>query len=247
MGARYGRVVGVDRDSHWLEIEFAPRTLRLDSPSLPAPKRRQLANRLLGLDIDLAPFQQMARRDAILAPLVRQRPGLRRPALLNPFEAVVRAVAGQLISVAAATTLVARLTARFGERLPAGHVAFPTPERLTGAESAIQSLGYPRSKARTIALAAKAVLDGTLDWPVLGGDPDLADRRLRGIPGVGPWTSAYVRWRALGDLDAFPASDLGIIKAMAREGVRSHAVAGRAERWRPWRGLAIAHLWASLA
>jgi 3-methyladenine DNA glycosylase/8-oxoguanine DNA glycosylase len=53
--------------------------------------------------------------------------------------------------------------------------------------------------------------------------------------------------RALGDRDAFPSADLGVIKAMEAAGVTRRSIIEVAERWRPWRGYATLHLWASLA
>ena len=90
--------------------------------------------------------------------------------------------------------------------------------------------------------------DGHVRWDALRAlPPDEAQRALDALPGVGPWTASYVRMRALGDRDAFPAADLGVIKAMAAAGVDRRAIAGVAERWRPWRGYATLHLWASLS
>jgi AraC family transcriptional regulator of adaptative response / DNA-3-methyladenine glycosylase II len=71
---------------------------------------------------------------------------------------------------------------------------------------------------------------------------------LRAIPGVGEWTAQYIALRQLREPDAFPASDLGVLRALADErGVRPkvHEVLARAERWRPWRAYAAQHLWAA--
>ena len=65
------------------------------------------------------------------------------------------------------------------------------------------------------------------------------------IPGIGEWTANYVAMRALGEPDAFPASDLGIVKALQEGDTRPTAkqVAARAEAWRPWRAYAAIYLW----
>ena len=84
-------------------------------------------------------------------------------------------------------------------------------------------------------------------WPGLNRAD--VERRLLAIPGIGPWTVAYVSLRALGDPDAFLPTDIGVRNALDRLGVDSdaRAAARRAEAWRPWRSYALAHLWTTLA
>jgi AraC family transcriptional regulator of adaptative response / DNA-3-methyladenine glycosylase II len=71
---------------------------------------------------------------------------------------------------------------------------------------------------------------------------------LRALPGIGEWTAQYVAMRALREPDAFPAADIGLLRAMAdADGTRPTAAAllARAEAWRPWRAYAAQHLWTS--
>jgi AraC family transcriptional regulator of adaptative response / DNA-3-methyladenine glycosylase II len=144
------------------------------------------------------------------------------------------------VSVAGARTTLGKLARRLGTPLarPVGDVThlFPTPEALAGAPD----LGMPSTRATAIRRLAELVLEGELE---LSGaaDPDASMRTLTSIPGVGPWTAAYVAMRALRDPDAFPAVDLGLQRAAARLGLGD--VDERAERWRPWRGYAAMHLW----
>jgi len=72
---------------------------------------------------------------------------------------------------------------------------------------------------------------------------------LCSVPGIGEWTAHYIAMRAFGEPDAFPASDLGLRKALgARRAPLSHAeVARLAEAWRPWRAYAAMALWSELA
>jgi 3-methyladenine DNA glycosylase/8-oxoguanine DNA glycosylase len=208
--------------------------------------------RLLDLDADLNPFLAMARTDPLLGPLVRRRPGVRRPLIPDPFEGLMRAVVGQQVSVPAASTLLGRIVARFGVRLlpPAGDElrAFPEPARIAEAGSTrLAEIGLPRARAAALAALGAAAAGGALDWDRLRGlRAEDADRALTEFPGIGPWTAAYLRLRVLGDPDAFPASDLGVIRALERLGVARRAIERRAERWRPWRAYATLHLWASL-
>ena len=77
---------------------------------------------------------------------------------------------------------------------------------------------------------------------------DDAVKRLRAIRGVGEWTAQYIALRQLREPDAFPAADLGLLRAMAgREGrgPSSSELLDRADAWRPWRAYAAQHLWAA--
>jgi AraC family transcriptional regulator of adaptative response / DNA-3-methyladenine glycosylase II len=79
------------------------------------------------------------------------------------------------------------------------------------------------------------------------GDLEATVERLAALPGIGTWTAQYIAMRAFREPDAFPASDLGLVRAMARAGVRPTAseLARRAEAWRPWRAYAAMHLWSA--
>jgi AraC family transcriptional regulator, regulatory protein of adaptative response / DNA-3-methyladenine glycosylase II len=69
------------------------------------------------------------------------------------------------------------------------------------------------------------------------------------LPGIGPWTASYIAMRALGDPDAFPAADLGLLRAFEQHGIAANrkSIEKRAEAWRPWRAYATHHLWANHA
>jgi AraC family transcriptional regulator of adaptative response / DNA-3-methyladenine glycosylase II len=166
----------------------------------------------------------------------------------------VRAILGQQVSVAAASTLAGRLAARFGTPIPdeAGGgegltTAFPSPAALAGAD--IAAIGLPRARAAALAgLAAAAAADPALFSPY--GAPEAAAVRLRALPGIGEWTAQYVAMRVLREPDAFPASDLGLLRAVASltgAAVRPSPgeLLARAEAWRPWRAYAALHLWAA--
>ena len=175
------------------------------------------ARRLFDLDADPAAIANVLRRDRMLAPLLRRKPGIRVPGAWDPFELAVRAIVGQQVSVAGATTILGRIAAEHGF----------APQRLADAEIG----GMPRRRAETIRLLARGVAAGDI---VLGRDD------LERLPGIGPWTASYVAMR-LGDRDAFPAGDLVLRRhagdLSARELVR------RAEAWRPFRAYAAMLLW----
>ena len=188
-------------------------------------------------------------KDPTLAPLVAARPGLRVPGAWDGFELAVRAVLGQQITVPGAIRLAGALVARFGAPFqdPDGvltHV-FPDPAALAGADPA--SMGMPRSRgAALLAVAAAVVADPGIFATGRGLDEAVA--ALRALPGIGEWTAQYIAMRQLREPDAFPAADIGLMRAMAdADGVRptAGALLARAETWRPWRAYAAQHLWAS--
>jgi AraC family transcriptional regulator, regulatory protein of adaptative response / DNA-3-methyladenine glycosylase II len=205
------------------------------------------ARHLLDLDADPGRIAAHLRRSPVLAASVRLRPGLRVPGAFDPFELAVRAILGQQVTVRGAAQLAGRIAARLGEPIhapetPALACLFPSPERIRDADLA--AIGMPETRARAIRSLAAIVADGTLD---LGATADPGDvvTRLVALPGIGEWTAEYVAMRALGEPDAFPASDLGLRRALSHEGTlpSSRELAELAEAWRPWRAYAALHLW----
>ncbi len=190
--------------------------------------------------------------DPILAPLVARRPGLRVPGAWDGFELAVRAILGQQITVPAATRLLGRLVLAHGARLPAtagdheglSHL-FPSPVRVADAD--IAALGMPGARALAVTSLARAIAaDPSLFSRGAGLDEAIA--KLRALPGIGEWTAQYIAMRELREPDAFPAADIGLMRAMAdRDGVRPSPseLLARVEAWRPWRAYAALHLWAA--
>ncbi len=199
--------------------------------------------RLLDLDADPVAVDAHLAADPALRPLVTRAPGRRVPRTVDPAEFALRAVLGQQVSTAAARTHAARLVQRFGETVsdPGGTLThlFPTPAALAVLRPA--DLGMPASRVATLSVLAAALADGDLD---LSPSADWAEARgkLAAIPGIGAWTLEIIAMRALGDPDAFPATDLGVRRALAGLSV------GPAEShpWRPWRSYATQYLWATL-
>lgn len=220
-------------------------TLRLEDPrDLAAAVAR--CRRLVDLDADPVAVDAVLGADPMLAPLVRRTPGRRVPGAVDAAEIAVRAVLGQQVTVAGARTIAGRLAARYGEplRAPLGTVTrlFPSPDALAAADPA--DLPMPAARRRAVLALAAALAMGDLTLHP-GADRDEAERAMLAIPGIGPWTAAYVRMRALGDPDAFLPTDLGVVRSMRARGgpADPRAVAARAEAWRPWRAYAVLHLW----
>jgi AraC family transcriptional regulator of adaptative response / DNA-3-methyladenine glycosylase II len=206
--------------------------------------------RLLDLDADPVAVDEVLGRDPVLGRLVGATPGRRAPGAVDGAELAIRAVLGQQVSVVAARTIAGRLTASQGTLLaaPSGGLThlFPEPARIAGAADA--SLPMPAARRRTVRALATALADGSLALDA-GADREVALGRLRGLPGIGPWTAGYVALRALGDPDVLLADDLGVRRAARAVGLPDDpaALRARAETWRPWRSYATHHLWASLA
>ena len=102
--------------------------------------------------------------------------------------------------------------------------------------------------AEAIRQVASAVRDGDLILDGVAGLEEAASRLGR-IPGIGDWTAQYIAMRALHEPDAFPATDLGIRRALSPKSkpLREAEILSRAEAWRPWRAYAAMHLWTSLS
>jgi DNA-3-methyladenine glycosylase II len=198
-------------------------------------------------------------RDPWLAPLVQAAPGLRLPGAWSAFELVVRAIVGQQVSVKAATTLIGRLVSRAGERIadhPHAGTAwrFPTPAALANADLA--QIGMPGKRVAALQGVARAVASGEAPIDDIHAGrvsaAALADARaaLLALPGIGPWTVEYIAMRAWRDVDAFPATDLVLMQAIAaRDPALSRAPLQRerTQAWRPWRAYAAMHLWNEIA
>jgi AraC family transcriptional regulator of adaptative response / DNA-3-methyladenine glycosylase II len=186
--------------------------------------------------------------NAVLGPLAKTRPGLRVPGSFDGFEMAVRAILGQQISVLGARTLASRIVTRFGTPIdvpvPTLGALFPTAERMARATvDEIAALGIVGRRAETILALARAIAKGELQLEP-GNRVEGTLRLLRKIPGIGEWTAQYIAMRGLSWPDAFPHTDLGVMKALGEKNPRT--VLAMTEKWRPWRAYAALHLWAGL-
>nr|WP_035699671.1 AlkA N-terminal domain-containing protein [Glycomyces tenuis] len=204
--------------------------------------------RALDLDADPLAAAEVLEADPLLGPSARKTPGRRVPRKADGEEYALRAVIGQQVSTAAAATIAARLAERYGEAVadPEGGLGrlFPAPARIAEIDPA--ELPMPARRARTLLALASALAEGRVEVGP-GADWEQSRADLARVPGVGPWTVEMIAMRALGDPDAFPAGDLGVVRGAERLGLASSpkALAAAAEAWRPWRAYATQYLWAS--
>ncbi len=250
----YRRIVRVDGHIALIAVSHLPSRNALQVeiacdyvPALPVIAAR--LRRVFDLDADTEAIAAHLLRDRSIAPIVRRHPGLRAPGGWDAFEVAVRAILGQQISVAAARSLAAKLVALSTKPVELGDGvlthAFPTAKQLACAD--LTSLGMPAARRSALCSLAHAAVAhpgifeaaGTLEESIV---------RLRSIPGIGEWTAQYIALRGLHHPDAFPASDIGILRnaeQLLGAKLSPAQLLARSESWRPWRGYAAQHLWSA--
>jgi AraC family transcriptional regulator of adaptative response / DNA-3-methyladenine glycosylase II len=206
---------------------------------------------LCNLDSDPVAVDEALSDDPHLRNVVHSLPGIRVPGAADGFELATRAVIGQQVSVSGARTIAGRLAALAGSPLPSPDAGlkhtFPTPAALAElGENAPEAFPMPAGRRRALVALAEGVAEGRVTIDV-GTEPAELESQLLAIPGIGPWTSAYIVMRALGNPDSFMPTDLGIRKAAAALGLPVDPVplTEHAERWRPWRSYALCHMWSA--
>lgn len=249
-GDGYVRAVEVHGERGWiraaplagravLQVDVAAQLLPVLTPLLARLRR------LFDLDANPLVIEAHLRRDARLRPLLARRSGLRVPGAFDGFELALRAVLGQQVSVKAATTLFGRFAEAFGTpaQTPYPSLRRHAPTAQAVAQAPVQrliDLGLTGRRAATVSALARAMAGGALVLEP-GAALEATRERLLALPGIGPWTAQYVAMRALGDADALPLGDLGLLKAVGATNAR--ALAEHAQAWQPWRAYAAIHLW----
>jgi AraC family transcriptional regulator, regulatory protein of adaptative response / DNA-3-methyladenine glycosylase II len=239
----------IDGKQHagWIAVERSPRkpTLRVALSASLAKALPPVLSRVKAL-MDLACHP--AEVAQALGALAKHHPGLRVPGAYDGFEIAVRAILGQQVTVAAARTIAGRFAATFGDPIatpfPTLTTLFPTAARVADlSPESVARIGMPGARARTVVALAHAVADERIVL-MPNADIEATLEGLRALPGVGEWTAQYIAMRALSWPDAFPHTDLGVMKALSETNARR--VLATAEAWRPWRAYAVMHLWQSL-
>jgi AraC family transcriptional regulator of adaptative response / DNA-3-methyladenine glycosylase II len=203
---------------------------------------------LFDLDAEPLAIAEWLGADPLLAPLVAREPGRRVPGAFDAFEVAMRTILGQQVTIAAASTLMGRLTAAFAE--PA-ETPFPKLSRWPISANVLaaiepEQLGrlcILRQRSTSIRALAEVMAKDSLPLTP-GSRPSATIRQLLALPGIGPWTAQYLAMRALRWPDAFPAADLGVRSALGHLSPRQAEI--RSAAWSPWRSYAVMHLWSSL-
>lgn len=253
LDGQYVRTVRIGAYTGWIAADPAGKSvLKVNvSPSLlpVLPALKMQLRRLFDLDASPLVIDSQLAENPQLRAMVERTPGLRVPGTMDGFELALRAIVGQQVSVKSATTVFGRFVERFGEPID---TPFPTLDRLaptagdvaTADLSQLITLGLTGKRAATVLHLAQAICEGRLTLDS-SADAERTRAQLLALPGIGPWTTEYIAMRALGDPDAFPASDLALLKIMGTD--KPKVLQAEAEAWRPWRAYAAVHVWHSLS
>ncbi|MDC1210592.1 hypothetical protein N8087_01560 [Porticoccaceae bacterium] len=161
-------------------------------------------------------------------PRLEKTLGFRPLGCWDPFELCLRTIIGQQVTVAAANTIMRRLIQRCGQL---------TPETVIAAD--LTNMGMPGARVATLTGLARAIVEGDLDLSLAW--PELRSALIK-LRGIGPWTCDYLAIRLGMDEDAFPETDVGLMRAANAESAK--ALLASAEQWRPYRAYAAVSLWA---
>ncbi|HEX5126828.1 MAG TPA: 3-methyladenine DNA glycosylase 2 [Rhodocyclaceae bacterium] len=241
-----------------IELDSQEARYELDAESnarsLSPRQLRETVERILGLHIESDHFESLVTQDKLLGGIVQRQRGLRIPQTATPFEAITWAIIGQQINLAFAITLRRRLIELVGLRHSSGLACYPDASKLACVDvDALVGMQFSRAKSETLMRVARLVEDGTLDLLYLAAcDPDEAALQLTAIKGIGPWTAQYVLMRGLGAVDCSLHGDAAVRAAIVKiknNGIKLDQTTAQRilERYKPYRSLAAAHLWASLA
>lgn len=227
-----------------------------DSPQAGALARRILEV-VLGAAQPVRAFYRALGGDPVIGPAIRDFPGLRGAGVPSLWEALVTAILAQQVNLQFAYDIRRELAKTFGRRKRfdgATWFAFPEPQAFAGeTRRSMRRFRLSDAKARAILGLAEAFASGALEESAIAAlDDEAAIERLTSFRGVGRWTAEIGLLRGLGRSDVFPAADLGVVKYLAQEllGRRLRAKEADmrrwAERWKPWRGLALVYGYAEL-
>jgi AraC family transcriptional regulator of adaptative response / DNA-3-methyladenine glycosylase II len=249
----YFRTVVVQGEAGVIELRHEDGAVSLTLHGIPVGSVFPVVQRcreLLDLDAPTGDIAGVLNTDPFLRRKLRRHAGIRVPGTWNGFELTVRAILGQQVSVRGATTMAGRVARTYGEPFRNASVdglthLFPAPEKL--ARARFNNIGLTRSRAETIRSVARAVICESINFDT-SQDPENFRESMLAIRGIGDWTAQYVAMRALKSPDAFPASDLGLLRAFDEQGgerMRPATLEELSQSWRPWRAYAALLLWSS--
>ena len=201
-----------------------------------------LVRRMFDLDAHAAAIESELGHDEHLRRCIEAWPGVRSPVVASRFECALRAILGQQISIGAARKLLARITAACANsaKLDGSHVLlFPKPEQVAALKD--DQLPMPGRRRETLRAVCRYFAEGAAD------DPEELLSGLASLRGIGPWTLSIVAMRGLGQPDAFPHTDLGLMKSFPDlEALSPAQFRERTNQWKPWRSYAANLLWRNL-
>jgi len=245
-GRTYRRTISLNGSDGQFEVTVDERNnslvvrIRIGDPRTLFPIIERI-RKMFDVNADWQAVAGRLRIDPALRRRMEKTPGLRVPGCWDGFELATRAILGQQVTVKGATTLAGRLVQEFGQPIASNHGLshlFPSPQVLASAQ--LSGIGLPAARAQTISGLARAVCGGHINFESVT-DAETFLRKLLEISGIGKWTAQYIAMRALSEPDAFPSSDLGLLRALAVKDARELEL--RSQSWRPWRAYAAMYLW----
>lgn len=181
----------------------------------PKPKAaNEVAEMMLGAQVNLSKWYVRARRFPWLATLSRDLRGMKPPRYPTLFEALCNGIIFQQLSIAAASAIMGRLVVRLSQPVEHQGVTlypFPSPDALLDSrKQTLQAAGLSSQKASALRAAASAVRSGAITAKQIGELSSLdASAVLQNLPGIGSWSAANILLRGFGRLDVFPMGDSG--------------------------------------
>ena len=212
---------------------------------------------ILCTDLDLQPFYRLTKKDELLATITPRFRGLKLVQSPTVFEALVMAVLSQQVNLTFAYSIKKELVETFGETWRVNgelHYTFPSPARFAEQqEEDLLRFRLSRAKAGTLVRLGQAFASGTIqDETLTTLSDDTVIEQLTQIKGIGRWSADIALMRGLARVDAFPGGDLGVVKYVAQgllgkaEKATEAEMRAFAERWKPYRGLALIYCYAEL-
>ncbi|CAH9018582.1 DNA-3-methyladenine glycosylase family protein [Candidatus Nitrosacidococcus sp. I8] len=214
-----------------------------------------MVRRMLGLNQNINNFEKTYYQHPQLGALLKKQAGLRVPVSSTPFEALVWAITGQQISLAAAISIRRKLIKILNIKHSSGIYCHPDAEAFSHLDQdKLRSIGYAKTKAKTLLNLSQGVMENTLpldNWLAQQTSVEEISQKLIEVPGIGPWTISYGLLRGYSWLDGSLHGDAGMRRGLQKLlGLESKITAEEAEKWlapfSPWRALVAAHLWMSL-
>jgi DNA-3-methyladenine glycosylase II len=237
-------------DTSFLRAELICRN-KLDEIDIEAAKKT--ITKMFNIDLDLNPFYETVKVDAVMQKIARILRGLRSPTTQTVFEALIDSIVEQQISLKVATSIERKIIKKFGEVIETKgntYYAYPSPETLASAAGAeLCSCGLSGRKAEYIKEISNLVASGTLDLERFKSysSTEQIISELDSVKGIGPWTAELTVIRSMQKWDALPADDIGLRRIIAQyycqgEKISSDQVRKIAEIWGKWKGLAAFYL-----
>lgn len=205
--------------------------------------------KMFDLDTDFKKVLALLNKDDFMKKILKDGRLPRLPAAFDSYEFLIRAILGQQITVKAATTLAGRIVEKanitFDSQIDGLYYVFPDIDEIRN--MSLEGIGITKTRIETIESVNEALARGT--FSLSSNQPfDRFYNEITSIKGIGDWTANYLAMRGLGMVDAFPAGDMGLIKAIKKEygEIKNKDIIKLAEKWRPYRANATMCLWQSL-